>query len=115
MSWLWWKQGGEVAALRTDLTAAYAELETLRAKPEVVSPPPQAAEPVALDPNSVLPAADADAVPAATGVVELVPTSEAGGAPVTATANSTTSPAISAAPVPPPAATASQPQTTQAQ
>jgi CheY-like chemotaxis protein len=115
MSWLWWKQGGEVAALRTDLTAAYAELETLRAKPEVVSPPPQAAEPVALDPNSVLPAADADAVPAATGVVELFPTSEAGGAPVTATANSTTSPAISAAPVPPPAATASQPQTTQAQ
>ena len=40
MSWLWWKQGGEIAALRTDLTAAYAELETLRARPEVVSAPP---------------------------------------------------------------------------
>ena len=25
MSWLWWKQGGEIAALRTDLDAAYAE------------------------------------------------------------------------------------------
>ena len=32
MSWLWWNQGGEIAALRTDLTAAYAELETLRAQ-----------------------------------------------------------------------------------
>jgi CheY-like chemotaxis protein len=46
MGWLWWKQGGEVAALRTDLTAAYAELEVLRARPEIVSPPPPA-EPAA--------------------------------------------------------------------
>jgi len=114
MSWLWWKQGGEVAALRTDLTAAYAELETLRTKPEVVSPPPQAAEPAVLDPNSVLPAADADAVPAATGVVELVPTSETG-APVVAPAIGIIPLASSAAPVPPSAASASQPQTTQAQ
>ena len=100
MSWLWWKQGGEVAALRTDLTAAYAELETLRARPEVVSAPPlvsapAALEPAALDTDAVVPAVDAaDAVPAATGVVELVPASE-----VTA----------------PPAASALQPQTTQAQ
>jgi len=100
MSWLWWKQGGEVAALRTDLTAAYAELETLRARPEVVSAPPlvpapAALEPAALDTDAVVPAVDAaDAVPAATGVVELVPSSE-----VTA----------------PPAASALQPQTTQAQ
>jgi len=115
MSWLWWKQGGEVAALRTDLTAAYAELETLRAKPEVVSAPPQAAEPAVLDPNAVLPAVDAaDAVPAATGVVELVPTSETG-APAVAPANGIIPPASSAAPVLPTAASASQPQTTQAQ
>jgi CheY-like chemotaxis protein len=115
MSWLWWKQGGEAAALRTDLTAAYAELETLRAKPEVVSAPPQAAEPAVLDPNAVLPAVDAaDAVPAATGVVELVPTSETG-APAVAPANGIIPPASSAAPVLPTAASASQPQTTQAQ
>jgi len=115
MSWLWWKQGGEVAALRTDLTAAYAELETLRAHPEVVSAPPQAAVPTEIDPNAVLPAVDAaDAVPPATGVVELVPTSETG-APVLAPATSIISPASSAAPVPPPAASASQPQTTRAQ
>ena len=115
MSWLWWKQGGEAAALRTDLTAAYAELETLRAKPEVVSAPPQAAESAVLDPNAVLPAVDAaDAVPAATGVVELVPTSETG-APVVAPASSIIPPAGSAAPVPPTAVSASQPQTTQAQ
>jgi hypothetical protein len=84
MSWSWWKQGGEVAALRTDLTAAYAELETLRAKPEVVSTAPLAVEPAAIDPNAVLPAPDADdAVPAVAGAVELVPANEAGapGAP----------------------------------
>ena len=34
MTWLWWQQGGEIAALRTDLAAAYAEVETLRARPE---------------------------------------------------------------------------------
>ena len=28
MTWLWWNQGGEIAALRTDLAAAYAELES---------------------------------------------------------------------------------------
>ncbi len=40
MTWLWWNQGGEMAALRTDLSAAYAELEALRARPAVVSPAP---------------------------------------------------------------------------
>ncbi len=40
MSWSWWQQGAEIAALRTDLAAAYAEVETLRARPEVVSPVP---------------------------------------------------------------------------
>ena len=42
MTWMWWNQGGEMAALRTDLSAAYAELEALRARPEVVSPAPVA-------------------------------------------------------------------------
>jgi hypothetical protein len=42
MTWSWWQQGGEIAALRTDLQAAYAEVEALRARPEVVSPPASA-------------------------------------------------------------------------
>jgi CheY-like chemotaxis protein len=89
MSWLWWNQGGEIAALRTDLTAAYSELEALRAKPVVVSPAPPA-EPVPADPNAVLPDADApDAAAATTPSVELVPTGAA--APVVA-------PPVSAAP-----------------
>jgi CheY-like chemotaxis protein len=75
MSWLWWNQGGELAAVQTDLKAAYSELETLRALPPVVSPP--AVEP-ATDPNAVVPAADAAdataAAPAGATVVELVPT-----------------------------------------
>ena len=107
LGWLWWKQGGENAALRTDLTAAYAELETLRAKPELVSAPAPASGPAA-DANAVLPAADAaDVVPAAAGLVELVPTNEAG-APVTPASNTP-------APVPVPAASVPQAQTTQAQ
>ena len=78
MSWLWWSQGGEMAALRTDLNAAYAELEALRAKPEVVSPAPSPAA----DPNAVLPDTDApDAAAATTPAVELVPTAS-GTAPV---------------------------------
>jgi len=40
MYWKSWQQGAEVAALRGDLAAAYAEVETLRARPVVVSPPP---------------------------------------------------------------------------
>jgi CheY-like chemotaxis protein len=77
MSWLWWNQGGEMAALRTDLTAAYAELEALRAN-QLVSPAPLPAA----DPNAVLPDTDApDAPSATTPAVELVPTAS-GTAPV---------------------------------
>jgi len=47
MTWSWWQQGGEIAALRTDLQAAYAEVETLRARPEVVSLPAPVAMPEA--------------------------------------------------------------------
>jgi CheY-like chemotaxis protein len=42
MSWMWWTRGGEIAALNTDLTAAYAELEDLRARP-VATPATDAA------------------------------------------------------------------------
>jgi CheY-like chemotaxis protein len=65
MSWMWWSRGSEIAALNTDLTAAYAELETLRSRPVVVTPAPDAA--------AVLPASDAvDAAVASTDEVALV-------------------------------------------
>jgi CheY-like chemotaxis protein len=50
-TWLWWNQGGELAALRTDLAAAYAEAESLRARPAVVSAPTpvEAPPPVSTD------------------------------------------------------------------
>ena len=83
VSWLWWQQGAEIAALRTDLTAAYAEVETLRARP-VVSPGPatqpapdamEVANPgTPADPATVAPAPDApDAAAASTPDVQLVP------------------------------------------
>ena len=117
MTWLWWKQGGEIAALRTDLTAAYAEVETLRARPEVVSAPPPAAEPAALDPNAVLPAADApDAAPAATGGRGAgAHGSEAGVASVPPAQQHCAAREQRRAAAPPAAARAPQPQTTQAQ
>jgi len=113
-TWLWWNQGGEIAALRTDLAAAYAEAETLRARPVVVSVPapdvllapvPEAlsaegavAEPVA---GSLI-AADAASVataPASVAAVSAAPVSAApvsaapGGAAPEAAAPATTQPA----------------------
>jgi CheY-like chemotaxis protein len=110
MSWLWWNQGGEIAALKTDLKAAYAELETLRAIPKIVSPSPPAAPAVvldaaALDPNAVVPAADApDAAATSTPAVELVPSNGELLTPTAATA-AAPAPAIAtpAAAVPAPA------------
>src|SRR4051812_19653841 len=55
MSWLWWQQGAEIAGLHTDLDAAYAEVETLRAHPVVSEPP----APPAADPAAIVPASDA--------------------------------------------------------
>jgi CheY-like chemotaxis protein len=77
MSWLWWNRGAEIAALNTDLTAAYAELEALRATPVVApaTPAEQALAPVdsaVLDAGAVLPAADGPDAAAAEGVA-LVP------------------------------------------
>lgn len=57
MSWLWWNRGGEIAALQTDLKAAYAELETLRVEAAASAEAARAAASV-----SVLPAAEAGAV-----------------------------------------------------
>src|SRR4051812_11360943 len=37
MSWMWWQQAGELAAVRSDLGAAYSEVETLRARDAVAS------------------------------------------------------------------------------
>ncbi len=64
-SWQWWQRGGEIVALRTDLDAAYAEVETLRARATVVSPPPAAPAIPA-----VVPAADALDSPPAPGPVD---------------------------------------------
>jgi CheY-like chemotaxis protein len=98
MSWLWWQQGGELAALRTDLAAAYVEVETLRARPEVASPAPQVEQP---DPAAVVPEGDAPDAATSTGAaVELVPTGTA---------------AATVVPVTPAATLAPAPQTSQAQ
>jgi CheY-like chemotaxis protein len=73
MAWMWWNRGSEIAALNTDLTAAYAELETLRARP-VAQPQLPPAETLAADPDAVTPAADAPDAAAANGSdVALVP------------------------------------------
>ena len=69
MSWMWWQLGAEIAGLRTDLDAAYAEVEALRARPVVSEPPAPPA-----DPAAIFPAADApDAAAAAAPDVQLVP------------------------------------------
>jgi hypothetical protein len=108
MSWLWWNQGAEIAALHTDLDAAYAEVETLRARPAIVCPAP-AAEPV--DENAVVPAIDApDAAGASSAAVELIPVNGTATPPAAVT---TDPPAIAV--VAPAAAPAVAPQPSQAQ
>jgi CheY-like chemotaxis protein len=112
MTWLWWNQGGEMAAMRTDLSAAYTELETLRARPVVVSPAPLPVEPAVVepavaDPNAVLPDEDGPAAAAATPSVELVPTGTGtGAAPVTPPATIPVAEAPAAAPIAMPASQA---------
>ncbi|HEX6395807.1 MAG TPA: hypothetical protein VFZ95_00150, partial [Steroidobacteraceae bacterium] len=68
MSWMWWQQGAEIAGLRTDLDAAYAEVESLRARPVVSEPPAPPA-----DPAAIMPASDAPDAAAAAPDVQLVP------------------------------------------
>jgi CheY-like chemotaxis protein len=112
MAWLWWNQGGETVALRTDLAAAYAELETLRARPVVVSPAALPAEPAA-DPTAVLPDEDgpaedaASAAAAAAPSIELVPTGAAPALPSTAPV--VVAPAVAGPPATAPAAANASP------
>jgi len=65
MSWLWWQQGAELAALRGDLAASYAEVESLRARPPVVSQPAPDAGLVVTEPDAaatgLVPASDLEA------------------------------------------------------
>ncbi len=133
MSWLWWTQGAEIAALRTDLTAAYAEVETLRARPEVVSPPAAPAEVLpaeeaALDATAVeatpaeVPAVEVTVAPAATATP--LPVAPAAASPAASPAAASAvkaapAPAVTAAAVPAVAPTvapaSASPQTLQAQ
>jgi CheY-like chemotaxis protein len=115
LGWLWWKQGAEIAALNTDLEAAYAELETLRSRPEVVSPAPAepapvdplALDPGTVDPAAVVPAAGApDASLPAAQVLELPP---AGAVPEASTAPAGST-AAGPSPVPAPPAQSTQAQ-----
>jgi CheY-like chemotaxis protein len=74
MTWLWWQQGAEIAGLHTDLDAAYAEVESLRARPVVSEPPPSPETAPQVDPGAVVPASDApEAAAAAAPDVQLIP------------------------------------------
>jgi CheY-like chemotaxis protein len=65
--WSWWTQGNEVAVLRSDLSASQAEVEALRARPEVVSP-----EAAPADETFVATDGSAPAAPATTPAIEAV-------------------------------------------
>jgi CheY-like chemotaxis protein len=105
VGWMWWQQGSEIAALRADLAASYAEVETLRARPVVVSPPVADETPgipvdaAVADPAGLVPADDLTATPSATEPAPSVPTSVPAGTPSAAAAPAAVSPA--AAPVTP--------------
>ena len=84
MSWSWWQQGAEIAALRTDLDAAYAEVETLRARPVVslaplavpvtdASIPPAVMAPEATDAAAAPATGDGAAAAATAGLAAPVP------------------------------------------
>jgi CheY-like chemotaxis protein len=110
MAWSWWNQGAEVAALRFDLAAAYSELDTLRNRPEVVSPPPAPVEapPLGAVEGDVPVDGLAAAVPADASAAPVAPTTIAPATHVPAAA----APPSGAAPVanPAPAATTAAPR-----
>jgi hypothetical protein len=103
ISWMWWQQAGELAAVRTDLAAAYSEVETLRAREAVASPAPAADAPdappastteVSVVPNGTPPSAVSAPPPAAASPgVETAPVL----APVSSSAGSAVAPATSQA------------------
>jgi CheY-like chemotaxis protein len=95
----WWTQGNEVAVLRSDLSAAQAEVDALRARPEVVSPadapapetyvPTDGAAPITVAPPAPVDAAGSPAAvspaqtsPALTPPVVAMPATAPGAAPV---------------------------------
>lgn len=102
MSWSWWNQGGELAALRFDLAAAYSELETLRNRPEVVSLPPAPVEAAPLPAVEGATPADGAAVAApvdaAAAAVVAPATAPATHTPATAAPSPSTAPFTNPAP-----------------
>jgi CheY-like chemotaxis protein len=98
MSWQWWQQGAQIEALRTDLSAAYAEVETLRARPEIVSPPAPAVE---SPPDGAAVPPMEGAAPEATAPQTLAPD-----AAIPAALPPATAPAVSAPPATAPVASA---------
>jgi hypothetical protein len=114
LGWLWWQQGGELAAARTDLAAAYTEIESLRARPAVVSPAPASVAPVdaaVAAGTALVPAEDALDPPAA-DPASAATTASPAAAPMSAP---TSPPTASATPVVVPAAPAAAPSAAQAQ
>jgi CheY-like chemotaxis protein len=112
MGWLWWDRGGEIAALQTDLGAAYAELEELRARP-VAAPavlPEAPAERGA--PGAVMPVDDVEAVSEAGAVSTqtLVPTGGVVEAPAAAPVATGVTDAATASSLPAEAAPAAAPE-----
>ena len=100
MSWTWWQQGGEIAALRGDLAAAYAEVESLRARAPVVSQAAADAAPVVTEPDGAV----AGLVPASDFEAPVIAAGEAAPAETTPAAPATVSPPTGGTPTDVPAA-----------
>jgi CheY-like chemotaxis protein len=96
--WSWWTQGNEVAVLRSDLSAAQAEVDALRARPEVVSTTDPAAPETFVPTDGTVPAAVAPPAAAEPGSTAASATGNPGVADATGTG------AASSAPAAPPAA-----------
>ncbi len=101
--WSWFTQGNEVAVLRSDLSAARAEADELRARPEVASPTeaPAAETFVPTDGS----AAATTAAPPATGELAVAAVAPVAAAPAGATMASAEPAATAATPTAPVAAT----------
>jgi len=123
LGWFWWQQGGEIAALRGDLAASYAEVEALRARPVVVSPAPGAAGPAVTDPEggatALVPASDLDAAapasPTQAGPTQAGPTADSPAVVSPTASPAGPSPAVVISPAPAPAVSATVVPAAQAQ
>jgi hypothetical protein len=105
MAWMWWQQGAEIAALRNDLSASYAEVEALRARPPVVSLAPAGTEPVVTEGDAgsagLVPASDLDAAAPVIDAAPVSGTAAAAEAPAAATVNGMATAPAPAAPAAP--------------